>query len=429
MNTLIEKTLDRDKIVIRLKRLARDHPKKVIAAGRRVWARVDAKIQEAQASKKTRIAERLELLRTARRIVLGEEEYGEGRSPVDRRELDNFILTMHRYQAGDGNLKDVGEVDAYVVAMDASAYELEESSGRRGEQCHAQSRARIRAEFELETSDDGTARPAFRIAHDLRELLADFYMVRTGDEWWEIAVHVLLVGAPEMSESDLGIGAELTWGRWRNCGDADLFNHRDGIPAYVGLATRHSEHAEQDLVFWTMAERAVRQLEDLVGSESHVGRGEEQVPTSERVATACDAARDERSVPEDPEVESGAGRRDAGTHPWNAARKGRLPRRGWDEICDAIGAQTNRASVDRIKRLNELSDGPITWFGDTPEADTGELIAWIEDTRARDAAARELRTSRKAAGKELAERAGARAADLGFHHERRTNAGDQGSTA
>jgi hypothetical protein len=107
--------------------------------------------------------------------------------------------------------------------------------------------------------------------------------------------------------------------------------------------------------------------------------------------------------------------------PWKARRLGGAPLRGWKDICAAIHVDHSRNKTLELRRLNDTTDGPIRRVGRIPEADRGELLAWLEDTDARASAREEARASKKAAADELAERDGARAAELGHHLEQRPN--------
>lgn len=107
---------------------------------------------------------------------------------------------------------------------------------------------------------------------------------------------------------------------------------------------------------------------------------------------------------------------------WAAFRCGGMPLRGWASICEELGVPSSTSKQRELKRLNELSEGPIKWCGKTPEVDAGELQAWISDTEGRSDAMNRKSLDQHAAADELAERDGVRAADHASHIEKRPNA-------
>lgn len=112
---------------------------------------------------------------------------------------------------------------------------------------------------------------------------------------------------------------------------------------------------------------------------------------------------------------------------WTEYRTGGAPLRGWHQILAAIEVDCDdpkaaRNKREQLKKWNNNTDGPIKWQERTPEADRGELQAWIEDTHGRARAAQAQRESKKAATEELGEREGIRAQDHKMHTEKRPNA-------
>lgn len=108
--------------------------------------------------------------------------------------------------------------------------------------------------------------------------------------------------------------------------------------------------------------------------------------------------------------------------PWRAHRAGGMPLRGWDEIVRALGRANDRSLRGIIKRVNEETGGPISYDGDKPEADRGELVAWIENTDARNDARQKAQRNKDSTQDDLGDRSHSDLAKLKMQVEKRPNA-------
>jgi hypothetical protein len=107
---------------------------------------------------------------------------------------------------------------------------------------------------------------------------------------------------------------------------------------------------------------------------------------------------------------------------WREVEAKGKPLRGWAQIMTAIGTTNTRAAQVELKRHNKRSDGPIQLVRSRPEADAGQLSAWIKDAKGRaDAAATERRNAAQAITL-IGEREGVALADHNLHAEKRPNA-------
>lgn len=379
----IQAVLDHDRAKSELVRLSRRWPDRARAASDRITEQIRRRTEKELAAKRDWIRRQLELKDLARDTILHGEQDTRGFSHTERRLFDGFVSVFEDYGREHGNLDGVPALEAYLTDYAVRYQAAQVEHGEVPSPTASLINAR-RDELDPDKVEIATHKPAFQLAIETKELMRqDPDRIRTEDGWWEVAVLVLCVEAPEVSALDLGLGVDLSWGDWEMPG-GDLFDHRDGMRTYIDRGPNDQEKDRNDELFWLLAERAAAWL---AGPPDTDDAGEARSSVTARSALTI------------------------GT-----------PLVGWKEICDAINVSESRSKRDWLKRLNDLTLGPITWVGDKPEVDKIELIAWIDDRDGRALAVEKARKSRKGARQELQERGGQRQPDYGMHSEKRPNA-------
>jgi hypothetical protein len=91
--------------------------------------------------------------------------------------------------------------------------------------------------------------------------------VRSAVDWWEIAVLILLIEAPDIPSTLLGAPEEIFCGEWSKPSES-VFNHRDGMRDYLesGFGFEPSEVEDGWRRYRNMTNRVVKFLMALLGT-------------------------------------------------------------------------------------------------------------------------------------------------------------------
>jgi len=177
-------------------------------------------------------------------------------------------------------------------------------------------------------------------------------------------------------------------------------HRRQAVEAYSAVDNSGDVGRLQPAFAWSelvlQVEIAIEKCDAVMGVEDKAMTTFTTTPSERSVSASCASLRPDDLAPQ---------------REWQSRRAGGLPCRGWAKICGALGEKNTRSRRGSLKRLNESTSGPIRWCGNTPEVDSGELLAWIGDTAGRAKAMADQRVEKSMAAEDLGERDGAKAQD------------------